>query len=154
METIKRSLSALDKAFKQLGPEKLAEIISKIDDMPKIGPTVKEYLAYVSNAIESETCVAYPESEHHNSGYRIDLGYFRSSLGTEYQLGMTDARWNKENGYACDFTLHGIEGGDYTSGKLNASFIHEGNSPHDEWRMELLQRAISGGFLKEIIILE
>jgi hypothetical protein len=154
MVTIEKSLEALDRAFKKLGPKKLAEIVAKIDAMPSVGPTAREYLAYVSNAIESKICIAYPESEHHTSGYRTDLGYFKSSLGVEYQLGMTDTRWNKENGYACDFTLHGKEGGDYTSGKLNNTFVvFNTDEPCDEWRVELIKRAIEGGYLNKDLVI-
>ena len=94
--------------------------------------------------------IAYPESKNHKSEYRIDLDYFKSSLGREYQLGMTDDSWNKENDYACDFTLHGNKCGDYTSGVLNNTFVYfNTDEPCYEWRVELLKRAIASGHLTE-----
>lgn len=44
MNTIEKSLLAIDKLYARLSEEELDLIIAKTDAMPAIGPTVREYL--------------------------------------------------------------------------------------------------------------
>lgn len=96
--------------------------------------------------------IAFPNSEHHTSNYRVDLGYFTTSNGNEYQLGMTDTSFKEINGYDCDYTIVGEEGGSYSSGRLDTIFIYKNKSEKypkngDTPKHELLKRAISKGLL-------
>ena len=100
--------------------------------------------------------IAYPHSEHHESDYRIDLGYFKASNGKEYQLGVTDIPWNIMNGYACDYTIHGVKETDYTSGRIGILNLFRTDSIHsadNEWKIELYKRALAKDIIKKEDIL-
>ena len=96
--------------------------------------------------------IAFPNSEHHVSDYRVDLGYFKASNGREYQLGATDEPWNTLNGYTCDYTIHGVFDKDYTSGRMCKLDLFRTDSIHsvnNEWEVELYRRALLKGLIKK-----
>ena len=95
---------------------------------------------------------AHPLSEHHASDYRKNLGYFKSSNGTEYQLGVTNSEWSKENGHVSDYTIHGDNNGDYTSGHIGVLNLFRNDSIHNihnEWKIELLKRCLGFQLIKK-----
>lgn len=48
MTKLEKSLESIKEIFKTLSKEEMAKIIHKIDLMPKIGPTIDEYLANIN----------------------------------------------------------------------------------------------------------
>ena len=136
---INTSPTALDRAFDKLGGKRIQEIRDSIPSIP--GPTVSEYLAMSEKRLE----VAFPKSDTHLCGYRIDLGYFKDDTGKEYQLGITGPLFFENNGYTCDYTITGDKTGDYCSGKLNYIEIYKKGYPNPfKWKDELFRRAIKG----------
>ena len=93
--------------------------------------------------------VAHPNSEHHMSSYRVDLGYFKDSRGIEYQLGITDASYEAMWGHTCNYTITGEEPQDYGSMDMRYLLVYKNQIVPDygECRNELYRRAIKLGFI-------